>query len=65
VTPRAPSAVCLLFIALDINKEKDNANGILSFITQGLALSVASALRGLPRAGYRLLVSLGSWTRRH
>jgi len=32
-TPRAPSAVCLLFIALNINKEKDNANGVLSFIT--------------------------------
>jgi len=38
VTPRAPSAVCLLFIALNINKEKDNANGILSFITSGTAV---------------------------
>jgi len=34
VTPRTPSAVCLLFIALNINKEKDNANGLLSFITE-------------------------------
>jgi len=32
-TPHAPSAVCLLFIALNINKEKDNVNGVLSFIT--------------------------------
>jgi len=32
-TARAPSAVCLLFIALTVNKEKDNANGALSFIT--------------------------------
>ena len=32
-TPRTPSAVCLLFIALSINKEKDNANSVLSFIT--------------------------------
>ena len=31
-TPRAPSAVCLLFIALNINK--DNANDVLSFITE-------------------------------
>jgi len=29
-TSRAPSAVCLLFVALNINKEKDNANGVLS-----------------------------------
>jgi len=33
VTPRTPCAVCWLFIALNINKDKDNANGILSFIT--------------------------------
>jgi len=38
VTPCAPSTVCLLFIALHINKEKDNANSVLSFITQSSAL---------------------------
>ena len=44
VTPRTPSAVCLLFIALNIN-EKDNANGALSFIT------TTTHQRGIARAG--------------